>query len=154
MMLNETDSLLILVEEKLRIARSTMSRGQYAQFVRFFSHYILFKRLVDDSEQNSGKEMTAAQLAANAILRAYVELLDEAGQDDELVALYASSLDTQNAIDSYAQYLRCESPCRDSDWVTSDARHALDFQHWTSTSTSRRDDKHFFVHRNMISTCH
>ncbi len=110
LILNELDLLLISTEENLRLARTTLPRGQYAQLVRFFAHYILSARLIDEkkgeSEEASSDRSTAAQLAANGILRAYVELLEEAGQEDDLVALYASSLDTQNAIDSYAQYLR------------------------------------------------
>ena len=104
LILDEMDSLLLQVEERLQVLRGTLSLGQYARFVRFFAHYILFARLVQEQE---AKEMrSASDLAANSILRLYVELLEEAGQEDDLVALYASSLDAQNAIDSYAQYLK------------------------------------------------
>ncbi|KDN52246.1 nuclear pore protein 84/107 [Tilletiaria anomala UBC 951] len=125
LILNTTDSLLAQVDERLRLMRTTLTRAQYARFVRFFAHYILFARLIrtdadadgqagqppeagTDSEaaRKEGSNSSSAELAANAILRLYVELLEEAGQDDDLIALYASSLDSQNAVDSYAQYLK------------------------------------------------
>lgn len=115
--LHDLDSLLLSAESRLNNAPSTMSRGQYARFVRFFAHYILFVRLVDPEaeatrQENlaSGLPASAAGLATNTILRAYVQLLEEAGQGDDLVALYASNLDRTNAIDSYAQYLRSLGP--------------------------------------------
>lgn len=115
--LHDLDSLLLAAETRLPNARATMTRGQYARLVRFFSHYVLFTRLADPEAESvrqahlsSGQPAAATTLATNSILRAYVELLEEAGQGDDLVALYASSLDRTNAIDSYAQYLRSLDP--------------------------------------------
>jgi nuclear pore complex protein Nup107 len=68
----------------------------YASTVRFYAHLCLFLRLV-------GQTQTVPPLAAEAILDAYVGLLEPGGNAD-LVALYVGAL-SDTAVTRYALYL-------------------------------------------------
>lgn len=98
--LDEVSELLIHVEPKLAEMRVTAAPQQYARLVRFFAHLILFLRLLR-------LERPPPDVVCNSILRAYVEILEGYGEDD-LVALYASSLGPESATESYAHYLKRE----------------------------------------------
>jgi nuclear pore complex protein Nup107 len=80
--------------------KADSSPRQYARVVRFFAHLTLYLRLLDWSPMPD-------QVVCNSILKAYVEILEKVGED-ELVALYASSLEAESATESYAHYLKSE----------------------------------------------
>ena len=72
----------------------------YARFVRFFAHLVLYCHLIH----------IPLPIALRApILNAYVGVLQRANQSSELVALYASSLDTADAHVVFAEFL-CSLP--------------------------------------------
>lgn len=70
----------------------------FARIVRFFAHLILYLRLLS---------RPLPDVVCNSILRFYVQVLEESGED-ALVAMYASSLNAESATDSYAHFLKCE----------------------------------------------
>ncbi|BGP49686.1 Nucleoporin nup84 [Rhodotorula kratochvilovae] len=80
-----------------------------AHLLRFFAHLILVLRLLDQP---------LPAFAANHILEAYVHVLEAHDQDENLIAFYASNLEQQSAVESYARFLLTFGP--DSD-IT--ARH-------------------------------
>lgn len=87
--------------------------------MRFFAHLVLLLRHLDqplDEEQS------------NRIVKAYVQVLEMEGKD-ELVALYASELRTESAVETYAQYLLCKpitsSYSSSTHWATSRSSGAL-----------------------------
>lgn len=43
--------------------------------------------------------------AATRIIEAYVKVLEATNQDENLIAFYASNLDDDRAVESYAQFL-------------------------------------------------
>lgn len=49
------------------------------------------------------------EYASNRILEAYVHVLEAHDQDEDLIAFYASHLEKQSAIESYARFLLSES---------------------------------------------
>lgn len=67
--------------------------------MRFFAHLVLFLRLLD-------LPRPPPDVTSNALLRAYVEVLEEQGAENGLIALYASSLEPESATQSYAHYLK------------------------------------------------
>lgn len=96
--LSEVPALLTHIESLLPSIKVTVSHLQYARLVRFFAHLILYLRLLRwDKMPND--------VVCNSILKTYVDILETAGED-ELVALYASSLETESATESYAHYLK------------------------------------------------
>lgn len=96
--LSELPALLTHIESLLPSMRVTVSPQQYARLTRFFAHLILFLRLIKwDNMPND--------IVCNSILKAYVDVLESVGEAD-LVALYASSLESESATESYAHYLK------------------------------------------------
>lgn len=69
---------------------------EYARFVRFFAHLVLYCHLI---------HIPLPITLRAPILNAYVGVLQRAQQSSELVALYASSLDTEDAHVVYAEFL-------------------------------------------------
>ena len=69
---------------------------RYARLVRFFAHLALYCRLV---------RVPVDEATAAPILGAYVDVLQQAEQSAELVALYASALTPGDAHTSYARFL-------------------------------------------------
>ncbi|CAO1613277.1 unnamed protein product [Sympodiomycopsis kandeliae] len=94
--LDKVSDLLISVESRLPAMRVSLEPQKYAQLVRFFSHLILYLRLLDQNLPSS---------TCNSILRNYVEVLEYAGED-QLVAMYASSLERESGEESYAHFLK------------------------------------------------
>lgn len=94
--LDEINDLLVHVEGRLDDMQLTIEPKQYAHLLRFFSHLVLYLRLLD-------RPLPAS--TCNSILRHYVEVLETAGED-ELVAMYASSLEKESAEESYAHFLK------------------------------------------------
>lgn len=103
--------LLIHVESRLSEMKVSIEPRKYAHLVRFFSHLILYMRLL---------ERPLPSATCNSILRHYVEVLELAGED-ELVAMYASCLEPQSAEESYAHFLKSLN----LDMPTADRRSAL-----------------------------
>lgn len=93
---NNLQDLLDRFADNLTEMQMSLEPSVLARLLRFFSHLILYLRLL---------EIPMSDFAANAILSAYVEVLEAAGETS-LVAMYASSLDPQSATTSYASYLR------------------------------------------------
>ncbi|PKI84884.1 Nup84p [Malassezia vespertilionis] len=86
--------------------------AQYARYVRFFAHLVLYCHLV---------HMPLPISLRAPILNAYVSVLQRANQSSELIALYASSLDTEDAHVVYAEFL-CSM---DGDTPLEDRRNAI-----------------------------
>ncbi|KAL4400891.1 Nucleoporin nup84 [Malassezia pachydermatis] len=84
----------------------------YARLVRFFAHLTLFCHLV---------HVPLPVPLRTPILNAYVGVLQRAGESSELVALYASSLEEDNANHVYADFLCAMDP----DASLEDRRRAL-----------------------------
>lgn len=105
--LSDIPRLLDHINSRLPAMKTDTSPRQYAHLVRFFAHLTLYLRLLN------WKPMPDATVC-NSILKAYVSILEELGEDD-LVALYASSLEAESATESYAHYLK-------SEWAVVDRR--------------------------------
>ena len=73
-------------------------RHERVHLIRFFAHLVLILRQL---EQQVDEEL------ANAVIQAYVEVLEREKKDD-LVALYAAELNSNSAVETYARYLICE----------------------------------------------
>lgn len=67
-----------------------------AHLLRFFAHLILVLRLL---------KQPLPAYAANRILEAYVHVLEANDQDENLIAFYASCLEEESAVESYARFL-------------------------------------------------
>lgn len=89
-----------------------LDKHVYARLVRFFAHLALYCHLV---------EMPLPVPLRAPILNAYVGVLQRAGESCELVALYASSLEPENAHQVYADFLCAMDP----DTSLEERRHAL-----------------------------
>lgn len=96
--LSDVPRLLDYIDTKLPAMRADSSPRQYARVVRFFAHLTLYLRLLNWTPMPDS-------VVCNSILKAYVEILEGLGED-ELVALYASSLEAESATESYAHYLK------------------------------------------------
>ena len=66
--------------------------------IRFYAHLVLALRTIGE---------TVPDLAANAILQAYLKVLEMEGSD-HLVAAYAACLRQGSGEESYARFLRCK----------------------------------------------
>lgn len=76
------------------------SRSQVGPLVRFFAHLVLVLRSLGQP---------VSETAANAIIEAYLSVLEERG-NDTLVAMYAACLREGNGEESYARFLRSMDP--------------------------------------------
>ncbi|KAG8935349.1 Nucleoporin nup84 [Tulasnella sp. 418] len=92
---NRTDNLFVEFAQKVRGGlKEQTDKRLYALIVRFYVHLCLFLRLL---------EYNVPLLAADTIIEAYVEVLEEQGHG-HLVALYVGAL-SQSAVTRYAAYL-------------------------------------------------
>ena len=66
--------------------------------IRFYAHLVLALRTIGEP---------VPDLAANAILQAYLKVLEMEGSD-HLVAAYAACLRQGSGEESYARFLRCK----------------------------------------------
>ncbi|GAA5852447.1 hypothetical protein JCM8547_006786 [Rhodosporidiobolus lusitaniae] len=82
--------------ERLESAAPDMEPETLAHLLRFFAHLILSLRLL---------KQPLPSYAANRVLEAYVKVLEANEQDENLVAFYASVLERQSAVESYAGHL-------------------------------------------------
>ncbi|GAA6003664.1 hypothetical protein JCM10207_003535 [Rhodosporidiobolus poonsookiae] len=82
--------------ERLEAAAPETEPETLAHLLRFFAHLILVLRLL---------KQPLPSYAANRILEAYVKVLEANEQDESLVAFYASALEKQSAVESYAGHL-------------------------------------------------
>ncbi|KAL8276505.1 hypothetical protein RQP46_011106 [Phenoliferia psychrophenolica] len=73
------------------LAPETLSR-----LLRFYAHLVLVLRLL--------KQPLPSE-SSNAILEAYVKVLEANNQPESLIAFYAATLEEQSAVDSYAHFL-------------------------------------------------
>lgn len=89
------------------ISRTTdlNSYRNQANYVRFFSHLVLFFRGLGQSQ--SIQQPNLPLEACTKVIDAYVQIL-QLNDEPELVALYASQLQADNAVEAYAQFLACE----------------------------------------------
>ena len=92
---NSVPDLLARVCARLR-EMEQLAPSMYARLVRFFAHLALYCHLV---------HVPVPVPVRAPILNAYVGVLQRAGQSSELVALYASSLERENADVVYAEFL-------------------------------------------------
>ncbi|KAN0063900.1 Nucleoporin nup84 [Thecaphora frezii] len=93
---NNVPELLNRLAGRIHEMRLSLEPSAYARILRFFSHLILYFRLL---------QQPLPDMACNEILAAYVQVLEMAGEDS-LVAMYASSLEPQSATVSYAHFLK------------------------------------------------
>ncbi|PWY97337.1 nucleoporin [Testicularia cyperi] len=93
---NSLQELLGRFADNLGDMQKSVEPATFARLLRFFSHLILYLRLL---------EQPLPDFACNAILSAYVQVLEAAGESS-LVAMYASSLEPQSATASYSNFLR------------------------------------------------
>ncbi|KPV74234.1 uncharacterized protein RHOBADRAFT_54084 [Rhodotorula graminis WP1] len=104
LIVGKVESLLETFVERLEAAANETEPETLAHLLRFFSHLILVLRLL---------EQPLPAYAANRILEAYVQVLEAHNQDENLIAYYASNLEQQSAVESYARFLLTFGP--DSD---------------------------------------
>lgn len=79
-----------------RLHAQTRLYRTLAHLLRFFSHLVLVLRML---------KQPLPEFASNRILEAYVHVLEANDQDEDLIAFYASHLEKQSAIESYARFL-------------------------------------------------
>lgn len=84
------------------LTTSLYHRNQ-ADLIRFFAHLILFFRGLGQGNQQYNLPLEPC----TKIIDAYVQIL-QLNEKPELVALYASQLQADNAIEAYAQFLACK----------------------------------------------
>ncbi|KAF8639343.1 hypothetical protein AX17_001562 [Amanita inopinata Kibby_2008] len=92
--LNRTSTLLDVFAGGLRDGSYGPSSYEYTPLCRFFAHLCLFLKMI---------EIPAPPLATQAILEAYLRVLEDAGER-RLIALYAGALG-ENAVERYALFL-------------------------------------------------
>ncbi|BGP25923.1 hypothetical protein JCM10295v2_004866 [Rhodotorula toruloides] len=97
LVIGKIDELLNAFVERIEAAATDTEPETLAHLLRFFSHLILVLRLLKQS---------LPEYAANRILEAYVHVLEAHDQDEDLIAFYASNLEQQSAVESYARFLR------------------------------------------------
>ncbi|GAA5880076.1 hypothetical protein JCM3774_003301 [Rhodotorula dairenensis] len=97
-------NLLETFVDRLEVAAVDTEPETLAHLLRFFSHLVLVLRKLNEP---------LPEYAANRILEAYVHVLEAHDQDEDLIAFYASHLEKQSAIESYARFLLTFGP--DSD---------------------------------------
>lgn len=108
---NSVPDLLARVNERLP-EMQLLEDKIYARLVRFFAHLALYCHLI---------HIPLPVPLRAPILNAYVSVLQNAGESCELVALYSSSLESDNAHQVYAEFLSAMDP----DTSLEDRRHAL-----------------------------
>lgn len=108
---NSVPDLLARVNERLP-EMQLLEDKVYARLIRFFAHLALFCHLI---------HIPLPVSLRAPILNAYVNVLQNAGEGCELVALYSSSLEPDNAHQVYAEFLCAMDP----DTSLEDRRHAL-----------------------------
>lgn len=81
-----------------------LTHRNQADLIRFFAHLILFFRGLSQTTQLPALPLEPC----TKILDAYVHIL-QLNDKPELVALYASQLQADNAVEAYAQFLACKS---------------------------------------------
>ncbi|KAM0749487.1 nuclear pore protein 84/107 [Meredithblackwellia eburnea MCA 4105] len=92
--------------ERLEGAATETDPETLARLLRFFSHLILVLRLL---------KQPLPEYAANRVLEAYVQVLEANDQEEDLIAFYASNLDQESAIESYARFLLTFGPDSDKE---------------------------------------
>lgn len=110
-LLNQTDVHLDTFADRLPILTETVPADLIAPLLRFFTHLVLVLRTLSEPVPDS---------AANAIIEAYLQVLERDG-NDALVAPYAACLREGNGEESYARFLRSMDPSASLD----DKRAAL-----------------------------
>ncbi|GAA6058971.1 hypothetical protein JCM10212_001681 [Sporobolomyces blumeae] len=107
LIVDKIGQLLETFVERLELAAGDTEPETLAHLLRFFAHLILVLRLL---------KQPLPAYAANRILEAYVHVLEANDQEENLIAFYASCLEAESAVESYARFLLTFGP--DSD-VTS-----------------------------------
>jgi nuclear pore complex protein Nup107 len=83
--------------------RPSLTNRLIGPLIRFYAHLVLALRTIGES---------VPDLAANAILQAYLKVLEMEGSD-HLVAAYAACLRQGSGEESYARFLRCKLLLKD-----------------------------------------
>ncbi|GAA5895279.1 Nup84p [Sporobolomyces salmoneus] len=104
LIVDKVGHLLETFVERLESAAGETEPETLAHLLRFFAHLILVLRLL---------KQPLPSYAANRILEAYVHVLEANDQDENLIAFYASCLEEESAVESYARFLLTFGP--DSD---------------------------------------
>ncbi|GAA5832428.1 hypothetical protein JCM11251_006451 [Rhodosporidiobolus azoricus] len=96
LIVGKINQLIETFVERLESAAPETEPETLAHLLRFFAHLILALRLL---------KQPLPSYATNRILEAYVKVLEANDQDESLVAFYASALEKQSAVESYAGHL-------------------------------------------------
>ncbi|KAK8853177.1 hypothetical protein IAR55_003879 [Kwoniella newhampshirensis] len=98
--LGRTEGLLNQFANQLPKIEATVSPDLIGPLIRFFAHLVLVLRTLGQ---------TVPDTSANAIVQAYLMILEREG-NDELVAMYAACLREGSGEESYARFLRAMDP--------------------------------------------
>ncbi|WWC91661.1 uncharacterized protein L201_006607 [Kwoniella dendrophila CBS 6074] len=98
--LGRTDALFNQFADQLLKLEASVSPELIGPLIRFFAHLVLTLRTLGQSVPDS---------AANAIIQAYLTILEREG-NDQLVAMYAACLREGSGEESYARFLRAMDP--------------------------------------------
>ncbi|WOO81998.1 Nuclear pore complex protein [Vanrija pseudolonga] len=98
--LGRTNDLLVNFADRLATIQNSVPPDQVGPLVRFFAHLVLVLRSLGQP---------VSETAANAIIEAYLSVLEDRG-NDTLVAMYAACLREGNGEESYARFLRSMDP--------------------------------------------
>nr|XP_019044194.1 nuclear pore complex protein Nup107 [Kwoniella bestiolae CBS 10118]OCF23124.1 nuclear pore complex protein Nup107 [Kwoniella bestiolae CBS 10118] len=98
--LGRTDALFNQFADQLLKIEASVSPELVGPLVRFFAHLVLTLRTLGQPVPDS---------AANAIIQAYLTILEREG-NDSLVAMYAACLREGSGEESYARFLRAMDP--------------------------------------------
>ncbi|KAL1412723.1 Nucleoporin nup84 [Vanrija albida] len=98
--LGKTNDLLVSFADRLGSIQDSVPPDGIAPLIRFFAHLVLVLRSLSQPVPEG---------AANAILEAYLRVLEQR-DNDTLVAMYAACLREGNGEESYARFLRSMDP--------------------------------------------
>ncbi|BGP56625.1 hypothetical protein JCM8202_000189 [Rhodotorula sphaerocarpa] len=101
LIVGKVGDLLETFVDRLEAAALDTEPETLAHLLRFFSHLVLVLRML---------KQPLPEFASNRILEAYVHVLEANDQDEDLIAFYASHLEKQSAIESYARFLLTFDP--------------------------------------------
>ena len=95
-MMGKLSDLLETFVNQLEMRSRDLGPERVANLLRFFAHLVLVLRLL---------KQPLPPRASNEILQAYIKVLEAENKDEALIAFYASNLESEDAIESFAQFL-------------------------------------------------
>lgn len=101
--LNRISDLLESFASKLEQSNNELDEPQLAQLLRFFSHLILFYRLIAPTSAEPLPPLP--EDASASIIEGYIDVLQAHEQSPAFIAFYCTALETEHAVDVYSRYL-------------------------------------------------